>query len=171
MPSPYARGVPGQLSSVAMHCPLFELSYILVKMCFNRIFTISSLSFFFFCFMILALNYLRYHLIFLKQIEGSSWPWSCGSWIYNYLCNRCLSPPLLLIRTPMIPLRARFTTLCDKICQWFASGRWFSPVSTTNKTDSPRYNWNKTIKPKPIKTNCFGMRLFTYVNVWVSIWL
>jgi hypothetical protein len=27
---PYARGVPGQLSSVAMHCPLFELSYILV---------------------------------------------------------------------------------------------------------------------------------------------
>ena len=132
---PYARGVPGQLSSVAMHCPLFELSYILVKMCFNRIFPISSLSFFFFCFVILALNYLRYHLIFLKQIEGSLWPWSYGSWIYNYLCNRCLSPPMLLIRTPMIPLRARFTTLCDKICQWFASGRWFSPVSTTNKTD------------------------------------
>jgi hypothetical protein len=30
------------------------------------------------------------------------------------------------------------TTLCDKVCQWFAAGRWFSPgnqVSTTNKTD------------------------------------
>jgi hypothetical protein len=30
------------------------------------------------------------------------------------------------------------TTLCDKVCQWFAIGRWFSPgtpVSSTNKTD------------------------------------
>ena len=29
-------------------------------------------------------------------------------------------------------------TLCDKICQWMVSGRWFSPgnpVSSTNKTD------------------------------------
>jgi len=23
---------------------------------------------------------------------GSSWLWSYGSWIYNYLCNQCLSP-------------------------------------------------------------------------------
>ena len=33
------------------------------------------------------------------------------------------------------------TTLCDKVCQWLATGRWFSPgtpVSSTNKTD--RYN-------------------------------
>jgi len=31
------------------------------------------------------------------------------------------------------------TTLCDKVCQWLAAGRWFSlgiPVSSTNKTDS-----------------------------------
>ena len=30
------------------------------------------------------------------------------------------------------------TTLCDKICQWLAAGRWFSPgtpVSSANKTD------------------------------------
>jgi hypothetical protein len=30
------------------------------------------------------------------------------------------------------------TTLCDKACQWFATGRWFSlgtQVSSTNKTD------------------------------------
>jgi len=34
--------------------------------------------------------------------------------------------------------RARCTTLCDKVCQWLATGRWFSPgppVSPTNKTD------------------------------------
>jgi hypothetical protein len=31
------------------------------------------------------------------------------------------------------------TTLCDKVCQWFATGQWFSPsapVSFTNKTDN-----------------------------------
>jgi len=30
------------------------------------------------------------------------------------------------------------TTLCDKVCQWFAADRWFSlgtPVSSFNKTD------------------------------------
>ena len=30
------------------------------------------------------------------------------------------------------------TTLCDKVCQWLATGRWFppgTPVSSTNKTD------------------------------------
>jgi hypothetical protein len=26
------------------------------------------------------------------HVKGLSWPWSYGSWIYNYLCNQCLSP-------------------------------------------------------------------------------
>jgi hypothetical protein len=26
-------------------------------------------------------------------------------------------------------------TLCDEVCQWLAAGRWFSPGSSTNKTD------------------------------------
>ena len=37
-----------------------------------------------------------------------------------------------------ISIRARCTTLCDKVCQWLATGRWFSPgppVSSINKTD------------------------------------
>ena len=37
-----------------------------------------------------------------------------------------------------ISISARCTTLCDKICQWRATGQWFSPgplVSSTNKTD------------------------------------
>jgi hypothetical protein len=38
-----------------------------------------------------------------------------------------------------IPLRRGVpnTTLCDKVCQWLATGRWFypgTPVSSTNKT-------------------------------------
>jgi hypothetical protein len=37
-----------------------------------------------------------------------------------------------------ISIRARCTPLCDKVCQWLATGRWLSPdppVSSTNKTD------------------------------------
>jgi hypothetical protein len=37
-----------------------------------------------------------------------------------------------------ISIRARCTTLCDKVCQWLATCRWFSPsppVSSTNTTD------------------------------------
>ena len=51
-----------------------------------------------------------------------------------------------------------FTTLCDKVCQGLATGRWFSsssPVSSTNKTD--RHDITdillklalSTIKPNP----------------------
>jgi len=33
-------------------------------------------------------------IVFLSEM-GPSWSWSYGSWIYNYLCNRCLSPLML----------------------------------------------------------------------------
>ena len=39
------------------------------------------------------------------------------------------------------------TTLCDKVCQLFATGRLFSlstPVSSTNKTDCHLAKWTKT---------------------------
>jgi hypothetical protein len=39
---------------------------------------------------------------------------------------------MLLVR---ISIRARCTTLCDKVCQLLATGQRFSPVSSTNKTD------------------------------------
>ena len=56
------------------------------------------------------------------------------AWIYNYLCNRCLSSLMLWVR---LTLRVRRTTFCDKVCQWLAAVRWLSqgtPVSS-NKTD------------------------------------
>ena len=72
---------------------------------------------------------------FLYIIQGPSW--SYGIWIYNYLCNQCLSPLMLwvwiLLRRGLLD-----TTFCDKVCQWLAAGRWFhpgTPVSSTNKTD------------------------------------
>ena len=71
--------------------------------------------------------------VFFNYLPEPSLPWSYGSWIY--LCNQCLSPLMLWVR---ISIRARCTTLCDKVWQWLATGRWFSPglpVSSTNQTD------------------------------------
>ena len=56
--------------------------------------------------------------------------------IYNYLCNQCLSPPTLSSN----PAQAMCTRYCimDKVCQRLAAGQWFSlatPVFFTNKTD------------------------------------
>ena len=59
--------------------------------------------------------------------------WSYGSWVYNYLCNQCLSPLTLWV---WIPLRRGLlnTTLCDNVCQCLTAGQWFSPISSSNKT-------------------------------------
>ena len=43
----------------------------------------------------------------IKWPHEQSWPWSYGSWIYNYLCNQYLLPLMLWVR---ISIRA--TTLC-----------------------------------------------------------
>ena len=62
--------------------------------------------------------------------------WLYGSWIYNYLCNQCLSPLKLWVRTLFIARCTR--SICDNVCQWLVAGWWFSlgnPVSYTNKTD------------------------------------
>ena len=61
-----------------------------------------------------------------------------------------LSPPMLWAR---VPLRARGTTLCDKVCQWLAAGWLFSPgtpVSSTNKTD--RYDITEILMKVALKT-------------------
>ena len=63
----------------------------------------------------------------------TSWLWSYG----NYLCNQCISPLTLCVRIPL-GLGLLDITLCDKVCQWLAAGRWFSQgtmVSSTNKAN------------------------------------
>ena len=67
---------------------------------------------------------------------GPSWSWSYGSWIYNYLYIRCLSPLKFWIRTPLMARCMRYNI--EKVCQWLATCQWFSlgtPVSSINKTD------------------------------------
>ena len=107
--------------------------------------------------------------------KGPSWTWSYGSWIYNYICNWCLSPLMLWVR---ISIRAMCTTLFDNVCQWLATGRCFSPgppVSSTNKTD--RYDITEillkvalsTIKQTNVHHIPYLIRIhdFAMVVVWV----
>jgi len=81
-------------------------------------------------------NIQKYWNKFPHKYWGPSWLWSYGSWIYNYLCNLCLSPLMLWVRISIGP---KCTTLCgDKVWQWLVTGWWFSPgplVSSTNKTE------------------------------------
>ena len=84
---------------------------------------------------IFFVNILFWFLSTVQENRRPSWPWSYGSWIYNYLWNQGLSPLMLGVR---ISIRARCTTLCDKVCQWLVAGWWFStvkPVSSANKTE------------------------------------
>ena len=77
-------------------------------------------------------------IIWSKQVyshyKGPSLLWLYGSWIYKYLCNQCLSPIKLRVRISLM-WGVLDTILCDKVCQWLATGQWFSQVSSTNKTD------------------------------------
>jgi hypothetical protein len=102
---------------------------------------------------------------------GLSWLWLYGSWIYNYLCNQCLSPLKLWVRISLMA-RCTHTTLCDKVCQWLVTGRWFSPVSFTNKTDRHDITetlWkvvlnSTTLTPHTIE-QCVHFQMWSYCDV------
>jgi hypothetical protein len=56
--------------------------------------------------------------------------------VVGFICNQCLSPLTLWVR---IPLRRGVldTTLCDKVCQWLATGQRFSPGPPVSSTLYP----------------------------------
>ena len=63
-----------------------------------------------------------------------------------------------------ISIRARCTTLCDKVCQWHATGRWFSPctpVSSTNKTD--RHNVTEMLLKVALNTINFNPSIYMFI--------
>jgi len=61
------------------------------------------------------------------SVTGPSWSWSHSSWIYNYLCNQCLSPLKLWVSNSCSWWGLLDATLCDKVCQCVVAGRRFSP--------------------------------------------
>ena len=85
----------------------------------------------------------------IETFWGSVMTMIFDSWIYNYQCNQCLSPLMLWVR---ILIRARCTTLYDKVCQWLVTGRLFSPcppLSSTNITEIWEQNKSPPDKKPP----------------------
>ena len=60
--------------------------------------------------------------------------YSTGLIAYNRMISN-LSTIVIDILEICAMLGCTYTTLCDKVCQWVATGRWLTPVSSTNKTD------------------------------------
>ena len=76
-------------------------------------------------------------IIITNFVSSNSAQARCTRYNIMYQCNQWLSPLNLWVRIP--PRRGLLdTTLCDKVCQWLVTGRWFppgTPVPSTNKTD------------------------------------
>ena len=88
------------------------------------------------CILLGSCIFLMQHIILIpcivKTYKGQGRPLRdriYSSWIYNYLCNKCISPLLLWYQ-----IRLRRGVLDTTFCQRLAAGRWFPPPS--NKTDS-----------------------------------
>ena len=79
----------------------------------------------------------------------------------------------VLFFTFIIP--SSFVTLCDKVCQWLATGRWFSqgpPVSFTNKSD--RHDISEILLKVTLNTiiiTPYSLWLAIGVLKWVIWWL
>ena len=72
-------------------------------------------------------------------IRRTPWSGSYVSWIYNYLCNQCLSPLKLWVRTPFMARCTRYSIMwsslsvtCDRSVVFF---RFPPPISKTNRHD------------------------------------
>ena len=132
---------------------------------------------------IILIKMLKYHFFL-----GVSW--SYGSWIYNYLCNQYLSPLMLWVWI-LLKWGVLDTALCDKVCKWLATGRWFSlctPCFLHQKNWLPCNNWNivesgvKHHNPNPFLV-CQGNTIYlfsttqeinhvhlTFSNFTASLW-
>ena len=83
------------------------------------------------------------------------------------LCNQCLLQLTLGVR---ISLRRGLinTTLCVKVCQWLATGRWFSPctlVSSTNNTNC--HDITEILLKVALKT--ITLTFNTYLHIHIRI--
>ena len=47
----------------------------------------------------------------LDLLLGPSWLWLYGSWVFNYLCNQCLSLLKLWVRTPFMARCTRYNIM------------------------------------------------------------
>jgi len=72
--------------------------------------------------------------------RGSSWLWSYGSWIYNFLCNQCKWPQTLWVRTLFIARCTRYNIMSVTCDRWVV---FFGYSGFRHQWNWPQwYSWN-----------------------------
>ena len=77
--------------------------------------------------------------------EKSLWSWSFDNWIYNYICNNCLSALTFLVRIPLMVRCTLYNIMWSTLpvtiaCRWYSP---VTPVSSTNKTARHEHTWGR----------------------------
>ena len=119
-----------------------------------------------------CLNYILFGFSKYIMSVGPAWSWSYDSWLYNYLCNQCISPPTWWARIP--PRRDILNALSDKLVsdlrQVGVFLRYFDFLYQQNWP--PRYSRN-IVESGVIYHNRTGIVIcvieYTKENVWKSI--
>jgi len=86
--------------------------------------------------------FINIKLLRLRKCEdtkgaGASWPWSYGSWIYNYLCNQYISPLTLWVRIQLRRYMIKFVRDLRQVGDFSGYSRF-----PHQKNWPPRYKWN-----------------------------
>ena len=81
-----------------------------------------------FSFLIILYQTYLYALNSLKR-RVPSWSWSYGRWIYNYLCNQCLSTLKLFVWTLFMSRSTRYDIIWNSLSKTcgFLQVPWFHP--------------------------------------------
>ena len=95
--------------------------------------------------LVFAYLFSQYYAIWSNIINNNDINRPPPYWSRHKISVSAKGGPIQLTLRVRIPLMARCTTLCDKVCQWLTTGWWFSPgtlVSSNNKTDHDINDWN-----------------------------
>jgi hypothetical protein len=109
-------------------------------------------------------KYLNYYYVFIgchENILGPSSSWSYGSWIYNYLCNQCLSPLKLWVRAEknsnccILRHLSLFVSQCSLL-------EMFINVDNLNKPEISKYTYLS------VHNGAIMLEAFMEVNKYIS---
>jgi hypothetical protein len=70
--------------------------------------------------------FISIHFYITRDKWRLSWSWSYGSWIYNYLCNQCLSPLRLWVRILLM-------AMCTGCLRFYYESIWITPFLLQSK--------------------------------------
>ena len=106
---------------------------------------------------------------------GPSWSWSYGGWIYNYLCNQCISPLTLWVRSN--PARGNaYSIQHHAIKSGFLRILWFHSPIKTDRHDITQKSSNvalSTITPTPPGTwyiTLIRFILVIHIDQIITVW-